>query len=452
MNAAPPPNLAPLPDAPLDPDTFRLFVGRVTPCARRWLVRFRVHEADRDDVWQEFLLQTFKRRESFDPKRGRYEDWAYGFLVRQVLNYRKTAKRRWRRVVLAHEDLPETVDTTPNQAHRLEEAMLRRLLYECLDDLPGDLPAILLARDRDQIPMETIAEAHGISAKTALSYYRHARDLLQKALDRRMNAKRSAGLAVLPISLDQLIASEPKLSDMPAEAMDKVWKALDRLMAEDAGGEPGDGADHRGPRTSGTRTIGPRALRAILGPRGLPALTLAIGAAGGAGVMYAATHHDGGAADDAARAARARAHETPAVAVLVRDPPPTVEPANGAQGPGSTAASELRADAGAAERPDAGQGAGSGSSGAADDALFDKGSTAYQLGYWADAIKAFRDHARTYPKSPHASSRERLLTLALISADKRAEAHQRIEALRRANAEARDLAEYDRLLPPERAP
>jgi len=421
---------------------FRRFVARVSPRALRWLGWWRVPAPDRDDVLQDVLVATYKRRASFDPARGRYEDWAYTYVGLHVQNYRRVQGRRNRRVALAPGDLPDVVSTAPNAE---EGIMLRRLLYKCLEELPEDLAAILLARDVDEINVATIATAHGISKSTAYERYKEARQRVQDAFDRELGAQRAHGVAVLPITFDQLIASDRGIPNAPSATMRRVMKQLDRWMAEDhANGALGDDGAHApadpGVRVSGVRRLGPSALRAILGPRALPALTFAVGAAGGAAAMHAIDLR--ASQNDTAPSASAQAASAPTLAVLTSDPVPSGAPAPSTpRSSGSSA--ELRADAGAAasEHDDP-----------KDTAEFDRASAAYNSGLYTDAIKTLENHARQFPKSSHAPMRDRLLTLALIGAGRTSEARQRIERLRRTNPNSQLLKEFDKALPPDNRP
>jgi RNA polymerase sigma factor (sigma-70 family) len=437
------------PDPPLDTEqAFRRLVARVTPCARRWLVWWRVPQADRDDVLQQILIAMYKRRSSFDPARGRYEAWAYGFAGLVILNHRKRAKRRSRVEALAPEPLPEVASPTPTPEEKVAHEMMRRLLYKCLDSLEGDLVAILLARDVDGTDMETIAAAHGISLSTAYAHYKRARADLQAALDREQAKTRALGVALLPIALDQLIASDGGLGNAPAATLRSMWKTLERLMDEDrATGALGDEAPSAPPATGAARGLRPRALRAILGPRGLPALTFTVGTAAGAAAMHLVDHARGSRPDSAESSVRAQGAGAPALSVLAPDPVTDGTLTLGAQRAGTSAAAEPRADAGA-ERG----GAADRDALARDQGLFDQGATAFQAGYYPEAVKALRDHATRYPASQYATARERLLTLALIHADQKGEARQRIERLRRTNPRSPLLREFDAALPPERQP
>jgi RNA polymerase sigma-70 factor (ECF subfamily) len=429
MQAAPPslPSAPPEADERLDSGpAFRRFVGRVTPSALRWLGWWRVPQADRGDLLQEILLATYKRRAAFDPARGRYEHWVYGFVVLFVRNYRKRMRARGRREELATGEIAEVADMTPSAEERI---MMRRLLYKCLAELDVDLASILLAKDVDGIPMETIAVAHGLSLSTAYVRYHEARERLEMALERVQGEKRQRGVAVLPIALDRLLASEDEVSQAPAATLRRALEQLDQLMAADKSGG------------AGARGFGPRSLRALLGPRALPALTFALGTAGGAGGTYVLMRDHGGANTAGRAVAGSYTEHMPALAVLAPDPIPSGASEPGAAGsPGATAAASGRGDVGvmAPDRDDP-----------KDHADFDHASTAYQAGYYAEAIATFQEHARAYPRSPHGMMREKLWTLSLIRTGRTTEARQHIEQLRRANPMSPLVRELEAALPTE---
>lgn len=402
-------------------------------------------------------MRAHQRRESYDPAQGRYEDWAFGFARRVVANYRG---KRWRhnaRVSLAIEDVPDAAVEGPSPEEETDLNMLRPLLDKCLATLDPDLRGILLAKESDGISMTAIAAAHGIAPATAYEHYHKARALMQKALDREQTTRKLAlGLPVLPITLDQLIRAEGKPAAVPAETMRRLWEKLDRVRDADkvTGKLRDDGPDV--PRYSGSPSeltrpgLGARVLRAILGPRGLPALTFAVGAVGGAALMYVLMRGPGGEHSNAALHVRAEDGGAPIGAVFAPGPASDAEAAS--PSPSLTAAPELRADGGA-ERPGAGSTMSARDQYDASDAIdFDDANTAYQSGAYEKAIKALRDHARKYPRSLHADTRDRLLTLALIRAGHKVEARQRIEALRKASPTSPLLNEFDTALPPDKRP
>jgi TolA-binding protein len=112
---------------------------------------------------------------------------------------------------------------------------------------------------------------------------------------------------------------------------------------------------------------------------------------------------------------------------------------------GAVALPELRADVEPVLGADAG--AGPRDAGredvAGEQSLFDRGSAAFQSGYYENAIKVLREHASKYPHGPYSAARERLVTLSLVRAGRKAEARQRIERLRRASPGSALVAELD---------
>lgn len=272
---------------------------------------------------------------------------------------------------------------------------------------------------------------------------------LQAALDREQRGKLALGVLVLPVSIDQLIASHATTAHFSADAMRRVWKSLDRAMSADvsAGKLRDDGTEvarYMGSPNSAPRArLGARIARA-LGPRAISALTHVAVAVVSVGVTYALMRHDP-THDDTIVDARTAPSRVADVEDF-REPGPTGTAApSTALGPGAVEEPDLRADAGVAERTDAGSGPSTAGRATIvrEQALFDFGTTAYQSGNYEEAIKALREHASTYPRGHFSASRERLLALALIRAGQKPEARQRIERLRRASPGSPLLVELD---------
>jgi RNA polymerase sigma-70 factor (ECF subfamily) len=420
VNPTTPPTSTPAEDAPLDGErAFGVFAARVGPRVLCWLGWSRVPVADRDDLLQEILLVAWQRRARFNPKRGRYEDWTYAISLGKVRDYRKRAGRRYRREELAPGDLPDIAAQTQNPEERF---MLRRLLYQCLEEIPVDLGAILLAVEVDGRRMEVIAEAHDISLSTAYAHYQDARQRLQRALDRALSQQRSAGVAVLPITLDQLFRSERPLGDAPPETMARVRRALDRAMAADGAGEGSE---------SGPRSRRPRALRALFGPRALPALTFVAGAASTYALMRDRGHEDAPPPSSAPAVALAAVADEPAEDA---DPAP---PDSAVVAAGAAPVSSVGASPDPGQRrvvpPD-------------EQTMLDKAGDAYRAHDWSTAIDKYREHERTFPRSRYSAARDRFLTLVLIAAGRAPEARQHVEAVRRANPDNPVLKELDAAL------
>jgi RNA polymerase sigma factor (sigma-70 family) len=432
---------------------FRRFVARVSGCAGRWTAHLGVAEADRDDVVQDALLRMYRRREAYDPAAGSWESWAFAFVGRVVGGYRKATWNRIKRVDVAVDDLPDMATEAPGPEEETEGVRMQALVNTCMATLDGDSRALLHAH-AEGLEMRDIATAFGLSLPGAYARLKTARARLQAALDREQRRKLALGLLVLPFSIDQLIASDTTTGHVSAEAMRRIWTTLDRAMAADlAAGKLGDdgteverymGSPNAAPRVG----LGARLLRR-LGPRALSTLTHVGAAAVSALVTYAlmVQHLTPNAMTAEARAASSSL-VAPVGSSRASAPTETAAPSAGA-----VARPELRADvepvlsadAGAAEQTDAGTGprdAGR-EDVAGEQSLFDRGSAAFQSGYYESAINVLREHAIKYPHGPYSAARERLITLSLLRTGRKPEARQRIERLRQANPGTALLAELD---------
>jgi RNA polymerase sigma factor (sigma-70 family) len=403
---------------------FQRFLKRLTPRVMQWV--WSVPTADREDVVQEFFLLTHRRRESYDPRRGTWVEWSYPFAIGVLRNYLKAMRRRTARVDVARAEIPDVAVDRPSPEDEVEGESMRRLLARCLETLDPESTSILIARAVDGLSMEKIAAAHEIPLGRANRIYQATRERLQAMLDDDGDRKRQRGCAVLPISVDQVLAADGA-PDSGSSTAQRVWQRLGPRIAKDAA--PGtlrdDGTDvtpfARLPPIAPGAQRAARALRALLGPRGLPALTYVLGAATAALVTYEIMKDGGEARRDTTAEARLLGPIASRPVVLSPGPAPTAgpEPSEPPRS-GSSAAGELRADAGTSERPEAGSDASADGLGATSEALFDQGSDAFQQGRYAAAIRAFRRHASKYPQGPHAETRDKLLALAIIRAERQA--------------------------------
>src|SRR5262249_12386395 len=155
--------------------------------------------------------------------------------------------------------------------------------------------------------------------------YHEGRERLQKALDRDQARMRAASIAVLPITLDQLLASERDPAGLSQEAMRRIWKTLHRRMAAD----------------TESRGAVARVLRALLDPR----VSHVLAAAAGAFATYLLMKSPPAPRRDAAAEVRMLASRPPALPLGPEAPE---------QGTGASGAPELQADTAVA---DAGQSA-----------------------------------------------------------------------------------------------
>ena len=107
-----------------DRDALEVLFARCVPLLRRWaqgrLPRWARDAADTQDLVQETVLQTFKRLESFEPRR---EGALQAYLRQAVMNRIRDELRRFERRPAAASLDPDSPDTAPSP---LEEAIGRQ--------------------------------------------------------------------------------------------------------------------------------------------------------------------------------------------------------------------------------------------------------------------------------------------------------------------------------------
>src|SRR5260370_30752383 len=80
---------------PADPQAWKAFVQRYTPVVAAWCRRWKLQDADIQDVTQEVLLKLAKHlgRFPYDPAKGRFRDWLLA-VARNVWSDIREKRRR----------------------------------------------------------------------------------------------------------------------------------------------------------------------------------------------------------------------------------------------------------------------------------------------------------------------------------------------------------------------
>ena len=87
-------------------------------------------------------MHAYRKRESYDPALGRYEDWAFVLAFGVVRDYRKHTARRVARLGVTIDGLLEDIATDGlNPEEVTDLTMMRRLLKRCLKALSRDARA-----------------------------------------------------------------------------------------------------------------------------------------------------------------------------------------------------------------------------------------------------------------------------------------------------------------------
>ncbi len=130
-----------------------------------------VEDADVEDVIQDVFVVAVRRFREF---RGEAEvrTWLYAIAAHQVRNYRRSTRRRLRRLLAwrHHEDVESRVAAPPNGAHSDVSKLLARL-----DEASR---ALVILVDLHGMSVVEVAEALGLNPNTAYARLRRARNKL----------------------------------------------------------------------------------------------------------------------------------------------------------------------------------------------------------------------------------------------------------------------------------
>jgi RNA polymerase sigma factor (sigma-70 family) len=163
-----------------EPDQFAVIYDRHFAEIYRYVAR-RIGGQVADDVAAEVFVVAFRRRERFDPLRGRVRPWLYGIATNLIGQHRRDEKRRYD--VLARVAADGAVEGPEDRvATRVTAQAVHEQLTRALGDLAhGDRDVMLLAA-LGGLGYDEIAEALGIPGGTVASRLHRARRKLRKAL------------------------------------------------------------------------------------------------------------------------------------------------------------------------------------------------------------------------------------------------------------------------------
>lgn len=155
------------PDETLDPRRHADFVWRA-------LQRHGVRSGELDDALQEVFLVAHRRRDAFDPSRGKFTTWLFGICT-------KVAWAQRRRRPSSAREAPELIEhDTPEAACGRRQYL--RLLSRALDELPPEHRATFFLFELEGQSCAHIAELCGVPIGTVYSRLHTARATLRSAL------------------------------------------------------------------------------------------------------------------------------------------------------------------------------------------------------------------------------------------------------------------------------
>jgi RNA polymerase sigma factor (sigma-70 family) len=165
-----------------DPDQFAAIYDRYFGEVYRYVVG-RLGRDVADDLAAETFLVAFRKRDRFDPARGRVRPWLYGIATILVGQYRRGETRRYRALARAGR---QVLDSVESHDDRVTDAVtaerLGRQLAAALADLGhGDRDVLLLVAI-SELSHQEVALALDIPYGTVGSRLNRARKILRKAL------------------------------------------------------------------------------------------------------------------------------------------------------------------------------------------------------------------------------------------------------------------------------
>jgi RNA polymerase sigma-70 factor, ECF subfamily len=357
-------------------------------------------DADAEEVVQQTFLDADQKLDSYDRSMGRPRAWLFCFAVGRALNLTRSRRRRLRHEEPVGEAMPDRV-TAPRDAQRLDIARALRTLDPAFHDVWW------LCRVEEFTQAE-VAESLGIPTGTVATRLRRADELLREALcDRDAPALLALPLALGAADTPPDPAIERGVHDLRKTVLDptrheRIWRRIEETLRRDGPSRVVDSARTRALRAHGARFLS-------------HGLTLALGL----GVGLAASH-------------RAPPRPAPIITQTARlsPPPPPVAPPLAPEP--REAPAEVRIETRTSALPQGPQGAPrrvTRDTGDAEHRLR-QARAALQRGDARDAMDALNAAERALSPGESREYLESLRIEALVLADERDEAQQRLVGFR----------------------
>lgn len=163
-----------------DPAAFEAAFREHFPPVYRFIAR-RVGPALAEDLAAETFATAYRRRASFEPRRGSLRSWLYGIATNLVRNHWRAEQHL---LALDARLVPEAdqPDSAEGVDQRVVIAMLAPRLAAALGELTRDQRDVLLLHAWAELSHDEIAAALGIAPGTVRSRLSRARGLLREHL------------------------------------------------------------------------------------------------------------------------------------------------------------------------------------------------------------------------------------------------------------------------------
>ena len=358
---------------------------------------FGVAEHERADASQDVWLQVHRSLHRFDPRTSTARAWISGIARHVAGDWKRTRRRRlefWTPI----DKEPSTPDTAEAEAVRAERWAALWSHIERAIPAPEQREALLL-HVLCELTIEEVAEATNVRACTVRWRIAMARRKAKEALS---EEERRKLLAIVPVISVDAIIQAMRENKVPSSESAQVWERV-KARIEAEGGSVDDrlGPPPRTPSAppKGYTFTGPRLAGVVVG-------VFLLGAVSGGAAVYSLLFP----AARVGMAARIEADNSPGP---TEPPVPTTEPTT--KPPASTMEPITTESAAPAVSPGPGF----------ESLLLERARTASA----SEALALTERHARTFPHSARAMTREEIAIRALLSLGRHAEAEARAARL-----------------------
>ncbi|MEP7122183.1 MAG: sigma-70 family RNA polymerase sigma factor [Byssovorax sp.] len=403
------------------------------------LLHFGVALIDVEDTAHEVIRAVQRTLPAFDRSRE-VRPWLFGVAFNIASNHFRRAERHRARFV---DDPPDVAipDLTTTVEDRMIQDELHRTVRDVLQGIALDRRAVLVARVVHGMSELETAESLSIPIGTVKTRLRAAKQELRDGIQRREReaSRAQSGASLLP--LGALLASEGQIPAVPDEMRARLREQLQHLLVQPgAPGSPTSPTSHGGPApgASPRAPLGARLLR-VAGSEISRALVAA--ACGGALVFALGPINRTPATPTAPSITRedlAALCAVPSAASPSADAPlttATTMPTTAPRASRTIAPAEIASTPAEAADPPASS------------TLIKAATLAYERHDIATARSSLEEHARTFPRSKFALTREVLWVRVLLSEGRRADAQAKVDALRKAAPQSPMVQALDALFP-----
>lgn len=165
----------------LDSQFMQLYVqnqGRIY----RYILTLTAHEADAEELFQTVSMALWEDRRRFDPTRGAFAQWAFGYALNHVRNHIRKRARRGEGRYLGDEALARLA-AIRCEFDEVFEAR-REALGHCLDQLPIKQRRVIETYYDGDATIPALAEQFGLSTEALYKQLQRIRRALFQCINR----------------------------------------------------------------------------------------------------------------------------------------------------------------------------------------------------------------------------------------------------------------------------